>query len=112
AISWDEALDLAADRLTRIREQYGPESLVHCHGAPVTYGARDGFLQFMGAYGSPNFTGAANTCFVPRMVAFVQAFGGRPEPDYDNTRLVVFWASNPVNSTRFCCYAAYDGFHQ
>ena len=90
----------------------GPKVLVHCHGAPVTYGARDGFLQFMGAYGSPNFTGAANTCFVPRMVAIVQAFGGRPEPDYDNTRLVIFWASNPVNSTRFCCYAAYDGFHQ
>ncbi len=112
AISWDEALDIAAERLTRIREEYGPETLVHCHGAPVTYGARDGFLQFMGVYGSPNFTGAANTCFVPRMVAMVHAFGGRPEPDYDTTRLVIFWASNPVNSTRFCCYAAYDGFHQ
>ncbi len=112
AISWDEALDLAADRLLKVRGQYGPEALIHCHGAPVTYGARDGFLQFMGTYGSPNFTGAANTCFVPRLVAMMQSFGGRPEPDYENTKLVIFWASNPVNSTRFCCYAAYDGFHQ
>jgi thiosulfate reductase/polysulfide reductase chain A len=111
-ISWDEALDLAADRLTKIRETYGPERLVHCHGAPVTYGGRDGFVQFMGAYGSPNFTGAANLCAVPRRLAFLDAFGGRPEPDYENARLIIFWASNPANTTRFANYAAYDGFHQ
>ncbi len=111
-VSWDEALDFAADRLTKIKEAHGPESLVHCHGAPVTYGARDGFVQFMGAYGSPNFTGAANLCAVPRRLAFLDAFGGRPEPDYESARLIIFWASNPVNTTRFSNYAAYDGFHQ
>jgi len=111
-ITWDEALDLAADKLTKIRETYGPESLVHCHGAPVTYGARDGFNQFMGAYGSPNNTGAANLCAVPRRLAFMDAFGGRPEPDFENARLIIFWASNPINSTRFSVYASYDGFHQ
>jgi anaerobic selenocysteine-containing dehydrogenase len=111
-VSWDEALDLAADRLTKIREAHGPESLVHCHGAPVSYGARDGFVQFMGAYGSPNFTGAANLCAVPRRLAFFDAFGGRPEPDYDNSRLLIFWASNPANTTRFSNYSAYDGFNQ
>jgi anaerobic selenocysteine-containing dehydrogenase len=109
-ISWNEALDFAADRLIKLRDTYGPESLFHVHGAPVTYGARDGFLQFMGAYGSPNMTGVANTCHVPRLVAFNHAFGARPEPDYENTRLVVFWAANPVSTTRFCSYAAYDGF--
>ena len=111
-VSWEEALDIAADKLTKLRQRYGAETLVHCHGAPVTYGARDGFLQFMGAYGSPNFTGAANTCSVPRRVALVHAFGERPEADYENTRLVVFWALNPANSTRFGQYSAYDGFHQ
>ncbi len=65
----------------------------------------------MGAYGSNSFTGVANTCFVPRMVAFMQAFGARPEPDFENTRLVVFWGANPVNTTRFSSYAAYDGFN-
>src|SRR5271157_5754783 len=104
-VSWDEALDLAADRLTKIRQVYGPETLVHCHGAPVTYGARDGFLQFMGMYGSPNYTGAANLCHVPRRMAFLDAFGGRPEPDYEHARLVIFWGCNPVNTTRFSSYA-------
>jgi anaerobic selenocysteine-containing dehydrogenase len=110
-ISWDAALDVAANRLARVRDTYGPESLFHSHGAPVTYGARDGFLQFMGAFGSPNLTGVANTCFVPRLVAFNQAFGGRPEPDFENTNLVIFWGSNPLNTTRFSSYAAYDGFN-
>jgi anaerobic selenocysteine-containing dehydrogenase len=107
-ISWDEALDLAADRLTKIKNMYGAESLVHCHGAPVTYGARDGFLEFMGAYGSSCHTGAANLCHVPRRVALFDAFGGRPEPDYEHTRLAIFWGLNPVNTTRYSSYAAYD----
>jgi anaerobic selenocysteine-containing dehydrogenase len=111
-ISWDEALDLAAEKLTQIRQAYGPEALVHCMGAPTTYSARDGFRQFMGAFGSPNFTGAANLCHVPRRVAFMDAFGGRPEPDLEKSRLIIFWGANPVNTTRFTVHAACDGFHR
>lgn len=111
-ISWDEALDFAADRLTKIREKYGPESLARSSGAPVSYEGRDGFLQFMGVYGSPNFTGVSNLCHVPRQVAFVDAFGGRPEPDYENTQFIVFWGINPANTNRFGCYSSYDGFHK
>ena len=110
-ISWDEALDFAADRLGKIRDKYGPEGLIHLGGAPVTYGARDGFIQFMGAFGSPNFTGASNLCSVPRQVAFIQTFGTRPEPDYENTRLAILWALNPINTTRYSHYAIYDGFN-
>jgi anaerobic selenocysteine-containing dehydrogenase len=110
-ISWGEALDFAADRLTKIREKYGPESLVRFAGAPISYEGRDGFLQFMGAYGSPNLTGAGNLCFVPRQVAFIHTFGGRPEPDYENAQLIIFWGVNPANTTRFSSYASYDGFH-
>jgi len=111
-VSWDEALDFAAETLTKIRQAHGPESLFRCSGAPVTYNARDGFLQFMGAYGSPNLTGAANLCAVPRIITFNDAFGGRPEPDYEKSRLIIFWASNPVNTTRYAQYAACDGFQQ
>lgn len=111
-ISWDEALDFAAEKLDKIRQTYGPESLFLCCGAPVSYGARDGFHQFMGAFGSPNFTGAANLCHVPRDVAFKDAFGGRPEPDLENSQLIIFWAGNPVNTTRFTGHASIDGFNR
>jgi anaerobic selenocysteine-containing dehydrogenase len=111
-LSWEEALDFAAENLTKIREKNGPESLVRYSGAPVTYEARDGFLQFMGVYGSPNFTGASNLCHVPRHLAFVSAFGGKPEPDYEKTRLILYWGTNPVNSNRFSGYASYNGFNK
>jgi len=110
-VSWDEALDFAAERLLKIKDQYGPQALVRFGGAPVSYEARDGFLQFMGVYGSPNFTGVANLCAVPRQVAFLNIFGDRPEPDYEHTQLIIFWGVNPLNTTRFSAYASYDGFN-
>jgi anaerobic selenocysteine-containing dehydrogenase len=112
-ISWEKALEFAADRLGEIRDRFGPFSLVRCGGAPVSYQCRDGFLEFMGAFGSPNFTGAANLCMVPRMTAFMAITGGiRAEPDYDNTRLVLFWGSDPLTSERYGSYAAYNGMRQ
>jgi anaerobic selenocysteine-containing dehydrogenase len=111
-VSWDEALNFAAEKLTKIRQAYGPESLFWCGGAPVTYSARDGFKQFLGAFGSPNFTGAANLCHVPRKVAFDDAFGFRPEPDLDNAGLIIIWAGNPEITTRFTGHASIDGFNK
>lgn len=112
-ISWDEALTIAADKLGEIRNQYGPLSLVRCSGAPVSYQARDGFLEFMGAYGSPNLTSIANICMAPRMMAFKSVTGViRAEPDYDHTKLVLFWGSNPVGIERYASYAAYDGMNK
>jgi anaerobic selenocysteine-containing dehydrogenase len=112
-ISWDEALKLAAEKLGEIRSKFGPLSLVRCGGAPVSYQCRDGFLQFMGEFGSPNMTGAANLCMVPRMTAFLAVTGGiRAEPDYDGTKLVLFWGVNPLESERFGAYSAYSGMRQ
>lgn len=111
-ISWDEALTIAADRLSEIRHRHGPHSLVRCTGAPVSYNSRDGFLEFMGAFGSPNLTSVGNICMAPRMLAYKSVIGViRPEPDYENTQLVLFWGSNPVGIERYAAYAAFDGMH-
>jgi anaerobic selenocysteine-containing dehydrogenase len=112
-ISWDEALKITAERLGEIRSKFGAPSLLRCGGAPVSYQCRDGFLQFMGAYGSPNMTGAGNLCMVPRMVAFKAVTGAmRAEPDYGSAKLVLFWGANPLASERFGAYSAYDGLMQ
>ncbi len=112
-ISWDAALEIAAEKLGDIKERFGPLSLVRCGGAPVSYQCRDGFMQFMGAFGSPNMSGAANICMVPRMTAFNALAGGiRAEPDYHKAALVIFWGSDPLTSERFGSYAAYNGMRQ
>src|SRR5271157_525481 len=104
-ISWDEALTIAADRLGELREKHGPGSLIRFGGAPVTYDCRDGFMQFMASYGSPNLAGAGHLCQVPRMTAMRSVFGAVPEPDYRDTKLIIFWGSNPMGSTRYGNYA-------
>ena len=112
-ISWDDALDFAAEKLGEIRSTFGPLSLVRCAGAPVSYQGRDGFLQFMGEFGSPNMTGSGNLCMVPRMTAFKAVTGGaRAEPDYDSTNLVIFWGTNPLASERLGSYSAYNGMRK
>jgi len=111
-ISWDDALDFAAVKLTTIRKQYGPFSLVRNNGAPVNYEARDGFQYFLHAYGSPNNTGASNTCHVPRVTGWAAVVGGEPEPDVDRARLLIFWAANPLATERFGSYCSYNGFNQ
>lgn len=109
-ISWDEALTIASDRLAEIRHRHGPLSLVRYAGAPVSYNCRDGFMEFMGAYGSPNLTSVGNICMAPRMLAYKSVTGAiRPEPDYDNTRMVIFWGSDPAGIERYAAYTAFDG---
>ncbi len=111
-VSWDDALDFAAERLGTIRAKYGPGALVRNAGAPVSYDARDGFTHFMQRYGSSNFTGSSNCCWLPRATAFQATMGGKPEPDFDRARLVVFWGANPVATDRYGNYCAYDGFNR
>ena len=106
-ISWDDALDFAAEKISVILEKYGPEALVHCTGAPTTYEARDGFRQFMKSCGSTAATGASSCCMVPRATAYNFMVGGKPEPDFDGADLIIMWASNPANTHRignFCAY--------
>ena len=104
-ISWDEAIDIAADRLDELRQKNGPGSLIRFAGAPVNYECRDGFLQLMASYGSPNLAGAGHLCNVPRNTAMRSVFGSVPEPDYYETKLIIFWGANPMESTRYGNYA-------
>jgi thiosulfate reductase/polysulfide reductase chain A len=109
-ISWDEALDIVASRLLEIRDKYGAETLIRCNGAPVTEAARDGFIQFLAAYGSANFVGAFHLCHVPRQVAFSTVYGGMTQPDYQNTGCMVIWGANPTDSRRLGEGASYGRF--
>ena len=112
-ISWDEALKIAADKLGEIRSAFGPLSLARCGGAPVSYHARDGFRQLIGEFGSPNFASPASLCMVPRMTAF-QAVLGQPraEADFERSRFLIFWGSNPLASERYSGFGSFNGMRQ
>lgn len=109
-ISWDEALDTIAFRLNEIKKEYGPQTLVWCSGAPVTQEAALGFIQLVAAYGSANFTGPGHLCSVPRALAVQLVYGERSQPDYENTKCMLMWGSNPTDSRQLAERGSYGRF--
>ncbi|MHB1475818.1 MAG: molybdopterin-dependent oxidoreductase, partial [Dermatophilaceae bacterium] len=70
--SWEEAYRYIAERLTVIREQYGPEAL----GVGRRPSAGDAFLlSFAKAFGTPNIFSHESTCPMARNVALEVTLG-------------------------------------
>jgi thiosulfate reductase/polysulfide reductase chain A len=94
-ISWEQALDFFASRLTELKQKYGPESVAMLpHGVASSF-----FSTLMKAYGSPNSAEPAFAqCRGPREVGYALTFGqglGSPEPvDLDQSRLIVLIGSH------------------
>ena len=95
-ISWNQALDEIAEKLKKIRERYGAESLATSSG--TGRGAWD-FAKgrFMNLFGSPNRFGAVTICYGPRSMVSFTTFGGAVVPDNKpgKTQMMVLWGRNP-----------------
>ncbi|MDI6864081.1 molybdopterin-containing oxidoreductase family protein [Thermodesulfovibrio yellowstonii] len=93
--SWDEALGYVADRMQKIKEKYGAESVgLLTHGTVSTY-----FMHLLQAFGSPNFAMPSFAlCRGARGVAFELTFGedvGNPERlDLQNSKAIVLIGSH------------------
>ncbi len=95
AVSWDEALDDIAARLTRIVDEHGPEAFAVA-GSNANIGLDNGLTRrFMNLLGTPNFiSGVAycmgNTAAVNRMV-----YGWYPRGDILNSKCIVLFGHDP-----------------
>ncbi len=93
--SWEEALDLIANRWKQIIDDYGPETIgLFKHGS-----SGDHFQHLFKALGSPMITSPSYAqCRGPREVGFYATFGsyiGSPEPtDIRDTRCLVLIGSH------------------
>jgi len=99
-IGWDEAYDIIAEKLERIIDENGPESIVigtgtgrhHCNFVP----------RFANALGTPNWCEPGHAqCFFPRVNVTHLTFGGLPVCDYYGDvepACVLVWGHNPLNS--------------
>ena len=94
-VTWDEAFDFIARKMTAIKAQYGPEAV-----AMFAHGIGGNFLKHMlKAYGSPNITAPSFAqCRGPRDVGFRLTFGedvSSPErTDIRNARCLVLIGSH------------------
>jgi anaerobic selenocysteine-containing dehydrogenase len=92
-ISWDEALDTIAERILKIREEHGPESVVFGYG---TGRENEAVIYRIANYlGSPNVLTAGHFCYGPRISTGIITCGTNPIVDYENfPKCIILWGNN------------------
>ncbi|WP_207002295.1 molybdopterin-containing oxidoreductase family protein [Trinickia mobilis] len=94
-VTWEDALDDIAQRLTRVVDRYGPEALAVATSEWNTSVDNGAGRRFMNLLGSPNWISgvalcAGNTAAINRMV-----YGWFPNPDFGKTDCIVLFGHNP-----------------
>lgn len=95
-ISWDEALDIVAEKLNAIKEQHGPESVAFYAG--YSKWMRPYLHRLAACFGSPNYMSESSTCSTATAMAQKLVFGLPGGPDVKNAKLLLAWSSNPFYS--------------
>lgn len=93
--TWDEALDLAAERLTAIKSKHGARSILFGLGSPK--GLEIFFVHRLASLlGTPNVATPANVCHMPRELGYTFTYGSPSYPDLDSLpQCLVLWGINP-----------------
>ena len=106
-ISWNEAFDLIERKMKKIREEFGPESVIFSMGTGRDIGPWICMLAY--AYGSPNvmFALSGLACYSPRMAAVNTVQGDYcvfdaaqwlpkryDDPRYEIPKCMVIWGYN------------------
>ena len=101
-ISWDEALDTIAQKLLKLKNQYGPECLAICIGEPKSMETIFGH-RLATVFGTPNVVTPGGLCGVPRQEAYYYTMGRSPLPDCPEAvkepgdplpKLLIFWGAD------------------
>lgn len=93
-ISWDQALDICASRLSELKQAYGPECLAVFRGQAADWGAPWHYaVRFTYALGSPNISTSSHICYFPRLVAEQVTYGGIIAPEYERADVIVEWGA-------------------
>ena len=94
--SWEEALDITAENMIRIKEQYGPEAMVFSstHNLSQTQ-----FENLLYAYGSPNYGTQRSLCFNAMVTAFTLTYGvEEPARNYDQVKFIMMVGRNMMEA--------------
>ena len=97
-VSWDEALDDIAARLSALAQKHGPETLASMIGGP--HASFWPLHRFMNLFGSPNNMGIGQICWNPRIWMDAVTFGWTVEADIvpGLTDCLFIWGTNPAQS--------------
>ena len=98
-VDWNRSLEFAAQKMNRLRDRHGPESLAVYHGEGVGHQEIKYYMKrFANVYGTPNFMGVGSLCNASRTIAETLTIGGLTKPDISNTGFLIVWGANPLIS--------------
>ncbi len=95
-LTWDQALDEVAEKLSHLKDLHGAETLAFTHGTKRTY--HWDCRRFFNLFGSPNTCGVNNICMCPSYATEYATYGGMVMPGHVSASCIVLWGANPVNS--------------
>jgi anaerobic selenocysteine-containing dehydrogenase len=96
---WDQALDMASEKLSAIRDRYGPQSLAIYNGEGTGHQEIKFYIKrFANVYGTPNLMSVGSLCNASRTMGETLTFGGLTKPDISNARYLIIWGGNPLIS--------------
>lgn len=102
-VSWQEALDEAAEKIAGIQKQYGNDSIGFYTGNPNihSYSAQLFEMEFAKCLGTRNLYSTASMDHLPHLLAAFHMFGSQallPVPDIERTDYILILGANPVES--------------
>lgn len=96
-VTWDQALDEVAEKLSSLKDKYGAETLTFTHGTKRTY--HWDCRRFFNLFGSPNTCGVNTICMCPSYATEYATYGGMIlGSEVFGARCIVLWGSNASQS--------------
>jgi len=94
-VSWDEALDDIASRLSKIVTTHGPEALAVSESPAIVQNSMGMTRRFMNILGSPNYISGVALCMGNTSAVNRLTYGWFPYPDYQRTECIVLFGHDP-----------------
>ncbi len=99
-LSYDQALDEIAEKMQKIKKDYGARAMSVWTGEAIGFLQQEAYARrFIHAFGSPNFFTADSVCYAARLMAYVtcQGYWSFP-PDFQFSKMTILWGANPGQS--------------
>lgn len=101
-ISWDEALDLVADRMVALRQAGEPHKFMYMRGRYSSTSTELLYGALPKIYGTPNYFSHSAICAEAEKMGsgLTQGFFGYRDYDLEKTQCLVVWGTDPLASNR------------
>ncbi len=98
-VGWNEALARIAERLERVKNEFGPEALLVQTGWPLVRHPLVGLLhRFCQAFGTPNLATVGSFCETAGRMGKALTLGSKYSPNFHRVRTLVLWGANPTHA--------------